>query len=487
MSDPNDLLKLLNLTPANTPDPRADPVVAEAPGAPRRPGKPPSDSALVLDRWDRAEGARLFDTNVKAHATGLDATALADMHGCAFLYDPQPVAACADPRRLAFVNALLAAPECQALRLSTVANLLAADTAAVQFAEQFAKLQRQDEKRQRDPRKGDPARQEQRAPADLMRAAGKAVGQAQADVEELEATQGVLGVGDPEPGIGAGQGGVEPLPVAEVTKLLRRVHGSAFIRKVVDLAGRFIRFAQAKQRTKVHHGYDDMVGVALDDRVEHLLDEELVQLVDPELERDALRRLNEKEMLARQYRGVEKVGKGPIIVCVDESGSMECPVHAPNIIAAKAFALAMVRVAHHQKRWCALVSYSGGTEGYTLTLPPRGYDRDRLLDWVAHFYRGGTEYHVPFDRLPNEYWEQFVMSGMQQGKTDLIVISDGQINIPSHVEDRFNLWKRQVNCRSIGLILGQSDAGGLDKVLDDIHLIKSIDTDEHGVRTAFSI
>jgi hypothetical protein len=82
---------------------------------------------------------------------------------------------------------------------------------------------------------------------------------------------------------------------------------------------------------------------------------ELAKLALPELVLDTLRRLVERQCMQREHRSIEPVGLGPIIVSVDESGSMQ----GDKAHTAKALALAMAWVARSQKRWCALVAYSG--------------------------------------------------------------------------------------------------------------------------------
>ena len=55
----------------------------------------------------------------------------------------------------------------------------------------------------------------------------------------------------------------------------------------------------------------------MDGDIGRLLPVELVQLGIPELADDVLRRLLERQTLCREYRGLEPVAKGPILVSVD--------------------------------------------------------------------------------------------------------------------------------------------------------------------------
>ena len=97
-----------------------------------------------------------------------------------------------------------------------------------------------------------------------------------------------------------------------------------------------------------------------------LLPHELAKLAIPELELDTLRRLVERQTLCREHHATEPVGKGPIIVTVDESGSMQ----GEKVHTAKALALALAWIARQQGRWSALVAYSGDSGERLLALPP---------------------------------------------------------------------------------------------------------------------
>ena len=99
--------------------------------------------------------------------------------------------------------------------------------------------------------------------------------------------------------------------------------------------------------------------------------------------------------MCRLYRGYEPVAKGPVIVVIDESGSME----GQKVHTAKALALALAWVARHQKRWIALVAYSGDSGERLLPLPPGRWNEPALMDWLAAFIGHGSSLDVPASKL----------------------------------------------------------------------------------------
>src|SRR5262249_52952845 len=153
---------------------------------------------------------------------------------------------------------------------------------------------------------------------------------------------------DARDGLGMGEGAPgerrNPKAVAEAYK---RVRNNPTLRRIAEFAGRFRRVAQSKQRMKTVHGLDDVVGVEMGGDVARLLSHELAKLGIEELELDTLRRIAERQALCRDYSATEPAGKGPIIITLDESGSM-----TTTIDAAKGLALALAWIARQQKRWC---------------------------------------------------------------------------------------------------------------------------------------
>lgn len=446
----DDLFKMLNLQPSQV-SAKADPEpLAEA---------DPSDfaeTALILDEWDLEKGDQLFAAHPGIALHPLD---WADLYGACFLEEPT-IQDCVNQRRQAFIEKLLESSDFQTTRLKTTLSISGSDLAVQTLAEEYAKLIAND-------KAGKPKQ------PSLLQAVGLAKDKLTTKLDELEEYVNAMGIG--------GDGGLDDgkLNLLEVQKSFEKVKNSPRLRRILDLAGRYRRVAQGKQRQKVIHGYDDLIGLTLDETTERLIDEEMMALCDEEMGDQAMMRLLDKEMLAYDYRGIERVGKGPIIVCVDESGSMG----GEPVSNAKAFALAMAWVAKHQKRYCCLIGYAGGTTGTVCVLQPGKWDEEKLMFWLEHFYSGGTTMDVPLAELPNVYWPQIQAP---KGKTDLIILTDGIVSVPYAMEKSFNTWKAANKVRCISLILAHNP-GGLTKVSDETHLIPYIGTNVAGIEACLSI
>jgi uncharacterized protein with von Willebrand factor type A (vWA) domain len=263
-----------------------------------------------------------------------------------------------------------------------------------------------------------------------------------------------------------------------IAALFRRVRNNATLRKICSLAGRYRRLAQSRQRQKTCHGLDDVVGVELSGDLHRLLPHELLRFTVPELELETLRRLAERQLMSREHHATEPVAKGPIIVCVDESGSME----GPRVHAAKGIALALAWIARQQRRWAALVAYSGDSGQRLLALPPGRWNEDRLASWLTEFIGCGSSLDVPVREMPQIYRELKA----PLGATDVVFLTDCVCSVPSAVRETFNTWKHSVKARLVTLVIGDWP-GDLSDVSDEIHLVRSLDVSETSVGRALSV
>jgi uncharacterized protein with von Willebrand factor type A (vWA) domain len=464
----DDLLKMFGLDnqPTNQPAKKERLNTAKATPTKAAEDVQVSDTALVLDSWDYARGRDI----IKEHhrRDGLDESALADFHAGAFQREPELTPACSDQDRHDFIRALMGSPDYETLHNMSKGNTVIAQMTAMTFAKDFLKFK--EEKDKGKPKKN-PAKEEERKELACLGNAHQAVQNALEEADEFYAVARGCGL---EPGSDTNQGDLN-----KIAECFNTVRDSNFLRKVFNSAGRFRCYAQSAQRQKINHGKDDVVGVELSNDIGRLVPMELAMLADEDFEDDALRRLIEGQSMSYKHQGLENVGKGPIVVCLDESGSMGA---GDRIIHGKAFALTMAWVAKHQKRFCILAGFSSGPVGNYLILKPGKWDQQALLAWLAHFYQGGTTLDVPLATVPQKWAEWQV----PKGKTDLIIISDGIVGCHPQMEQDFLAWKKAEKVRCISMIL-ESSPGPMERLSEECHLIRGIDLNEAGIQHSLSI
>ena len=172
------------------------------------------------------------------------------------------------------------------------------------------------------------------------------------------------------------------------------------------------------------------------------------------------------------------MGQGPIIVVVDESGSMA----GERNETAKALALAMAWIAQRQKRWCVLIAFSGDTGERILSLLPSRWNQDELMGWLEAYLGGGSDLDIPIREMP-EFFERLKAP---RGKTDLIFLTDAVCKIDKPDRENFLRWKKSVGARLITLVLSD-EPGDLQHLSDEIHLVRTLDVSEAAVDRILSL
>ena len=168
-------------------------------------------------------------------------------------------------------------------------------------------------------------------------------------------------------------------------------------------------------------------GIQQSDDILRLLPPELATLGITELEYEFYRRLVEKQLLTYRLHGdawrekvterpvvhqdVDEQPRGPFIVCVDTSGSMG----GFNEQCAKAFCLALMRVALADNRRCYIMLFSSEVVRYELT---GRQGLEQAIRFLSQRFRGGTDmascFRAIIEHLQNPQWQD----------ADAVVISD---------------------------------------------------------------
>lgn len=252
---------------------------------------------------------------------------------------------------------------------------------------------------------------------ELRRSARTACGKASSAVELLrDAMEGLEHVAfGPAPGTTAGAGGT-PQEGHVVRSLAARLRDNARLRQIALLSGRFKRIAGAKRRSRVHHGADEIVDVEQGADLGRLLPLELALLVHPATKLLAMRNLLERSCLQYRLEGTETLGRGPLVVAIDKSGSME----GEKDIWATSVALALLAVAQAEKRPFGLLCFDASIKHESIVMPGEPVPEAALFVPAD----GGTD----IDKVIRRGLEIMEQRPGALNKADLVLITDGVSN-----------------------------------------------------------
>ena len=258
-----------------------------------------------------------------------------------------------------------------------------------------------------------PPDQDRRPPETIRRGITRACERASAAVDEVRETmEGLTAIGmTGTHGTATATGG--HLPAHSIRALAARLKSDARLRQIALLAGRFKRIAAAKRRQKVKHGADELADVELGAELGRLLPSELVKLTARTHRALLLKDLLERKVMQYQLIGNEPLGRGPLVVLLDKSGSME----GPRDIWGTAVALALLDEAQRARRVFALIGFDYHVKNEAVVRPGEPLPEEALFTACA----GGTEIAVALNRG----LELIRCNGGPLKKADIVLITDG--------------------------------------------------------------
>lgn len=229
----------------------------------------------------------------------------------------------------------------------------------------------------------------------------------------------------------------------EKMSLLQKLR-SGKLKQIAQMAGRFRKLYQLNKKERVKTGIDETYSVQQGSNIARLVASEMLRFLHPLTRMRMMADLLEGKTLEYQIRGKQRKGKGPIIICIDSSGSMS---GLPEVWS-KAVALVLLEIAREQKRDFYCIHFSSGYRKlHTNEFPKNApFEIEQLIDMAEYFEAGGTEFEPPLNLA-----RQKIGVEAQYSKADIVFVTDGQSVVRDEWMVEFKKWKKEnkVNIYSI--------------------------------------
>jgi len=269
---------------------------------------------------------------------------------------------------------------------------------------------------------------------------------------------------------GSGDAELKNVPLRDQISLAEKIASNKQMKEIADWAGRFKQIARKKQKTK-HKDSMERSGVTLGNDIERLLPVELGLYTHPITKNDFLRRFVEGQTMQYEQKGHEVLGKGPIVLCLDQSGSM----HKLDT-QSKGFTLALMSIARKQRRDFCLILFSTRTQIFRYE---RGTIKSTdMINLAQTFLGGGTDFALPLDRAMN------VINESRFKQADVLFVTDGEDRLRDSFLEAFNKKKQREAFNVFSLVIGSS-TNTVKQFSDKVVKVK--DFDDEGSFTAFEI
>jgi uncharacterized protein with von Willebrand factor type A (vWA) domain len=269
-----------------------------------------------------------------------------------------------------------------------------------------------------------------------------------------------------------GQGG--KLSAGERLELGRQLARNPKLGQLARLVGRFKQDARALRRKTLDRGVAEAYDIERGSELGRLIPAELVALHHPGLRADFRRRLLEGEVLQYRLREEEQKGKGPMVVCIDVSSSMQ----GDKELWAKAVSLTLMDIARRQRRLFRAVLFSSGPETQRVIDLNDKYrykpELTKVLEMAEYFPGGGTDFQSPIDAAVALLEDKKLKRG------DIVVITDGECQVtPEWLRD---LREKKENLKfkifAVLVDVGSSELSTLAQFSDHVSSVKKLTVED---------
>lgn len=309
-------------------------------------------------------------------------------------------------------------------------------------------------------------------PGKLRQVMRRAIAEAQTEIDEAEENANAFGFGT-EPGQDGYTSAEAKLAIAQ------KIQSNPKLQQIAELAGRFRRDARKQQANKKKPGPDELTDIECGNDLGRVIPAELALMNDPDSETLFFKKYLERGLIQYKLTEVPFEKRGPIVICIDNSGSM---AGVPEIWS-KAIALAMAQIAVDQKRAIQIIHFNAGVAKSDY-FPAGKVGPEALVESCAFFAGGGTR----FEPVLNKAFET-IEKGAEAGlkKADVVFITDDCCEINADALESLREAKDRAEANVYTISLGSSKANTMKKISDSVDHITDFADDSDVKERIFSV
>jgi uncharacterized protein with von Willebrand factor type A (vWA) domain len=223
----------------------------------------------------------------------------------------------------------------------------------------------------------------------------------------------------------------------------------------------------------------DIRGVERTDDVARMLPCEAASLLHPQLRLVWHARRAERALLCYRAEGSGPVeteeefndgevvkrrpgDRGPVLVCMDTSGSM----NGPAGLLAQAVVLHVALVAHDEGRPCHVFSFSGPGDVVEHDLAFDADGMEHVLAFLLLAFQGGTDVSEPLRRALDLHDDR------KWRNADVLMVSDGAFGVPTEIAARVGHERDSAGLRVHGLLIGPNTSDAMAALCTHVHRLR---------------
>jgi uncharacterized protein with von Willebrand factor type A (vWA) domain len=244
----------------------------------------------------------------------------------------------------------------------------------------------------------------------------------------------------------------------------------ADLQEILEQVGRIELEYGSKKLSLSPYSRNEVHSVTFSSNIQTLLPIEVVKLKNPTLKLKFYADMLEEKLLTYQLRGENwnsdtagKRRKGPVIALVDTSASMR----GGRELFAKAVMLAITRRMLKEGRDVKVILFSSKWQTFEIELTNKKRMGQEFLEFLKYTFGGGTDFNSALRAGLKALKGEKAFEG-----ADFLFLTDGESELSEVPLIReWNEIKAERKARIFSLIIGNYDAGGLEKVSDHTYIV----------------
>ena len=287
----------------------------------------------------------------------------------------------------------------------------------------------------------------------------------QMDNSIIDATSEVQQVSDYVQAWGLGEGSDVKVPFGLKRSALERIRNSDYLRKFTDMIGKYKECAVTEQKKKVKASAIEIKSVKVGDKIEDALPSDKLNLCNEVTKKDFYRRMTQGQLMSYDKESQKQKNKGPIIVCIDQSGSMQ----GDKDMWAKALAVGILEVAQLQKREFACIPYDSHCRKTTI-IHKDEISPDKIIGIAEERATGGTDFERPLQEASK------LIEDSNFKEADIVFITDGDCCVSDEFRRKFKQLKEDKEFRTMGVLVdyGHTSSTTLNDFCDSVTTVSQI-------------
>ncbi len=251
-------------------------------------------------------------------------------------------------------------------------------------------------------------------------------------------------------------------------KLVENYLNSPKLKRLAQRVGRLREVREQKSGSAFIEDTTEIRGIDYGDDLSMVVPEEWVDYFDPLKRPGFQKRYAEEALCLYDMKGKRRKGRGSLVICIDNSGSMQ----GPKEETAKAIAIALMEIAAGQKRDFVVIMFGGPEDELKVFEVPRGRCTfGQLVEIGEHFLcSAGTDFEKPLQEAVRCLEKDKYRGG------DIVFITDGVSRVSPEFLDTYQQQKRAKSFRTITVMVNYGDisTAPVEVFSDEILLSKDL-------------